>query len=159
MAQEGVPVGVADLRRQRDDVGRRGGAQALGHAEGVHAVQEVAPHQAIPSPTIDREAGAAGHDHPELLAVGIDIEEALEKTLPSAVLVDLVKDHLGAARPGLVGADGLGGGVGPLLDQAPVVGVVPVQVGVGAMAADRGLAHLAGAADEGHLAMLPKMGL
>jgi len=159
MTPERVPVGAADLGRRRDDIGGRGGAEALGHAEGVHPVEEVASHQAVPSPSVDVEPGAAGDDDPQFLAVGMDVEESLEEALPSTVLMDLVEDHLGTAGTGFVGAAGLGHRVGPLLDQTTVLGVIPVQVGISPVAADRRLPHLTRTAHEGHLPKVLQVGL
>ena len=119
----------------------------------MHSVEEVSPHKAVPSPAIDIEPSTAGDHHSEFLPIGMNIEEPLEEGLPTAVFVDLIEDYLGSTGASFVGSDGCGHGRRSLLNQTPVVGRVPVEIGLRPMPANRGLAHLPGTADEGHLPM------
>jgi hypothetical protein len=125
----------------------------------MHSVEEVSPHEAVPSTAIDIEPGAAGDHHAEFLPIGMNIEKTLEEGLPTAIFVDLIEDYLGATGASFVGSDGCGHGRRSLLNQTPVVGRVPVEIVLRAMPANSGLAHLPRTADEGHLPMNLQMSL
>jgi hypothetical protein len=118
----------------------------------VHPVEEIAPHQAVAAAAVDVEAGAAGDQQAEPVAIGV--EKSLQERLPSAGFVDLVEDGDGGAgvEPVETEAGGDGGGAGQ--DRPPVVVIVPVQLEGPVRPARGGLADLPGARHEGHLAVL-----
>jgi len=129
--------------------------QRFGDREGVHAVIEVKPHQAVAAATVDVVAAAAGDENACAIAVGV--EESLQELLPASVLVQLVEQQRRNGFPQSVEPERgveLGGAGEHLLT---VVDVVPVEVEVGVAAAGRRLAHLRWPADEGYLPMRGQM--
>ena len=120
--------------------------------EGMHAVEQIAPHEAVAPPAVDVETGTPGHE--ELRSCPVGVEEPLEERLPLSILVDLVDEgHPGRRRQTLEREPARRRG-GPGEHHAPVVGVVPIERFVGSAAARGRLPHLTRASDERHLAIL-----
>ena len=117
----------------------------------MHAVKQVASHQAVAAPAENIQPRTPGHEQPHPVAVGV--EEALEQRLPFRVLVQFVEDGHGRLRTQPVQVQRFGQRCGTAQEQSPVIGVVPVEIGVGERAAHGGLADLARSGDQGHLTM------
>ena len=131
---------------------RRRGRNALGHRPRVHAIEKIATHQAVATAFEDIEPRTPRDDEPR--AVAVAVEEAFQPAFPLRVLVQLVERDHRRGRPQAVEPGGLRHPGRAGQQDAPVVGIVPIEVVIGKGAADRRLPHLPRAAHQRHLAML-----
>ena len=152
---EGVPVFGANGTRCMDFGRFKFGAYKFRDAERVHVVEEVPPHQAVAAAFVDVEPRAAGDDKAH--AVLVEVEEPLEKRLPTDELVNLVKRDDCSA----VGRDAETGGIGKTCgiagDKPAGREVVPGKVLVGKRFGERGLSALAGTCEKRHLPVVAQM--
>jgi hypothetical protein len=127
----------------------------FGHREGVHTVQEIPSHQAVPATTVNVHPGAAGDQDAGLFGIGV--EKPLEELLPPAEFVQLVEQdgyRCGCER---LESQPLGDRRRSPQYQGAVIPVVPIEVHVGQQAAGCGFAYLARAADHCHLPVRGKV--
>jgi len=112
----------------------------LGHREGVHAVQEIPPHQAVSTPTVHVHTGAARDQDADLSGIGV--EESFEELLPLVELVQLIEEDRRCRGPEPLEPQPLGHSRRPSQDQCAVVPIVPVEVDIGQQTTGRGLSCL-----------------
>lgn len=127
----------------------------FGNGEGVDTVGEIAAHHAVPAALVDVHAGRTGGDD---AAIGfVFVEETLEKSFPTGMMVDFVKgdDRQGGRDRGEPG--GFGHGCGTLEDEGTITRVVPRQKGCGKRLGEGGFADLARSGQKNHLAAGGKM--
>ena len=124
-------------------------------AKRVHVVEEVPSHKAVAAALVDVEPRAAGDD--EAHAVFVEIEEPLEKRLPSDELVDFVKrDDCFAVR-----CNAESGGVGKprriARDEAARGKVVPGEIPIRKRFCERRLSALTRPGEKRHLSVVAQM--
>lgn len=145
------PIRGGDLRGRLDLSLRQLRSQALPHAPGMHAIEEIAPHQAVPASAEHVQSRASRHDQACLVAVRI--EEALEQLLPLGVLVQFVEDRHGRFGPQAIQAERHRQRRGTPEQRASIVRIVVIEVLVANRTARGRLADLARPAHQRHLAM------
>jgi hypothetical protein len=115
----------------------------------MHAIKQIPPHQAIAATTENVEPGTARHKQSHPVTVGV--EEALEQGFPFRVFVQFVEDRHRWPGAQSVQLQRFGQRGRAAQEAPPVIGIVPVEVGVAESPAYRGLADLAWPGDQGHL--------
>ena len=152
---ERVPIGGVRLGGWLDFLRGQVGSQTFADAPRVHSIKEVAPHEAVAAPAENVHAGTAGHEQSHAFAVGV--EEAFEQGLPLGVFVQFVEDGDGRLRAEPVQLQRLRQRRRPAQEPSPVIGIIPVEIGVAERAADGGFAHLPWPGNKGHLAVFLEM--
>jgi hypothetical protein len=147
---EGVLVGTAWWPHDGLDVWKIGG-DGLCHRERVHVVDEVAPHKAVADATVRVEAARPGDDDADLIRVAV--EEALQKLLPSGILMEFIEERHGRMLAQLVETEMVGHMTWTAEEDLAIVDIVPVEIGMGPVATRGGLPDLARPTDECHLAV------
>src|SRR5215471_10462593 len=117
----------------------------------MHAVQQVASHQAVTAPAENVKAGASRYNQVDPLAVGV--KEALQQSLPFAVFVQFVQHGDGDVRGEVVQLESFRQRGGTAQQTPSIVSVVPVEISLADRPAGRSLADLARSGDQCHLAM------
>ena len=152
---KGIPVFEADGARRMDFGCFKFGAYKFRDAKRVHVVEEVSSHQAVTAAFVDVEPCAAGDD--KMHTVFVEIEETLEKRLPTDELVNLVKRDDGFA----VGGDAESGVIrkpsGIACYNTSCRKVVPCIIPVRKSLGECGLAALARAGEKRHLPVVAQM--
>lgn len=117
----------------------------------MHAVKQVASHQAVAAPAEHVKSGASGYDQPH--SVAISIEKALEQSFPFGVFVQLIEYCDGWLCSKTVQLQGFGQRRRTAQQAPPVIGVIPVEIRVADRPAGGSLSDLARSRDQSHLAM------
>jgi hypothetical protein len=125
----------------------------LGDGERMHAVEEISSHQAVAAPAKHVQPGAARDQYAN--AIGIRVEQTLQKSFPSAVFVQLIQHRDDGLFLQAIQAQSPGDPGWTREDNSPVVLIVPVQVLLGGGLTRRRFAHLSRAGDKRHLPMTP----
>ena len=150
-----VPVCGSNLGGRSNFVSGQLRPQAFADAPRMHAVEQVASHQAVTATTENVEPGASSYDQTNPLAIAV--EEALQQALPFAVLVQVVQHGNGDLCCKAVQLESFGQR-GRTPQQPPaIISVVPVEITVADRPAGRSLADLARSGDQRHLAMPAQM--
>lgn len=155
MRPERIPVVGQDRARRMDFGCLEFRADKFRDAKRVHVVEEVPSHKAVAAALVDVEPCAAGDD--EAHAVFVEIEEPLEKRLPSDELVDFVKrDDCFAVR-----CNAESGGVGKprriARDELARCKVVPGEIPIRKRFCERRLSALARPGEKRHLSVVAQM--
>lgn len=155
MRPKRIPVIRRD-RARRMDFGRfKFWTDKFSDTKRMHVIEEVAPHQTVAAALVDVKPCASRDDKPH--AVFVEIEETLEKRLPSDKLVNLVKRDDGFAF-GCDSKTGGGGEAGSIARNELACGkVIPCEVTIRKHFGKRRLSALARAGKKSHLSVVLQM--
>ena len=127
----------------------------FGDAKRMHVVEKVSPHKAVAASFVYVKPCAASDN--EAHSVFVEVEEALDKRLPSDELVDFVErdDRFVIGGYAEAGCRGKSGGIA--CDEPPRCEIVPREVFVRNSLGERCLSALARAGEKHHLAIVSNM--